>query len=111
MKAKWITALMIAMFSGALAMSSAASAGGVGSSGTTEQWTGFNKLDQNGDGRISQQEADAQPMLAERFKRLDKNNDGHLDHGEFSRFEAMERGKHRDEGRVWGSNLHEGEHW
>lgn len=111
MKTMWITALMIVTFSGVLAMNSVVSAGEMGSSGTTGQLAGFKDLDQNGDGRVSQQEANAQPMLAERFKRLDNNSDGYLDHGEFSRFETMERGKHRDEGRVWGPNLHEGEHW
>ncbi|MCO6442355.1 MAG: hypothetical protein J5I81_15055 [Nitrococcus mobilis] len=92
MKMKWITAAMIATFSGALAVGMAASAGGMGSSHSGGYGTGFNKLDVDQDGRISQQEAAANPTLAERFERLDQNGNEQLDHGEFSRFETMERG-------------------
>lgn len=89
MKAKWITALMLAMFSGALA--TAASAGGMGNSGIKGWETNFNKLDENNDGRISLQEAEAKPDLAQSFKRFDDNHNGKLDKGEFSRFETMDR--------------------
>lgn len=93
MKAKWITAAMIATFSGALAVGMTASAGGMGSSHSgSGQATSFNKLDVDQDGHISQQEATANPVLAERFKRLDQNGNEQLDQAEFSRFETMEGG-------------------
>ncbi|EAR23399.1 EF-hand domain-containing protein [Nitrococcus mobilis] len=107
MKAKWMTAAMIAAFSGALAVGTAASAGGMGSSHSGEQGTSFNKLDADQDGRISQQEAAANPALAERFKRLDQNGNEQLDQGEFAQFETMQREKRKTK-----VDEHKGmEHW
>lgn len=116
MKAKWLTPLMIATFSSALAVGSAVSAGGMGSGGTGGHWHSFNQLDRNSDGRISQQEANADPRLAEHFKRLDSNKNSHLDQGEFAQFETMQRSKHRTNRMEQKSDrdhgdYHEGEHW
>lgn len=88
MNAKWIRALMIAMFSGALAVGFAGSAGAM-------HTTSFKTVDQDKDGRISQQEADAYPMLVDHFKRFDNDNNGKLDQAEFSRFETMEHDMHK----------------
>lgn len=104
MKAKWMTPLMIAAFSAALATGAAVSAGGMGSgmkghenSGGTAGHGGastmnFTKLDQDGDGRISKAEAAAHPGLADQFQRLDTDGDGQLQKGEFAQFERMEQG-------------------
>lgn len=107
MNAKWITPLMIAMFSGALV---AGFAGSVGAKHTTS----FNELDEDKDGHISQQEADGHPMLVDHFKRFDNDNNGKLDQAEFSRFETMERDMDRmkqDKSRGRGPGLPESEHW
>lgn len=90
MKTKWIAVVMIATFSGALAAGMTASASGMGSH-NNGQGTNFNKLDVDQDGRISQQEAAVNPMLVERFKRLDQNGNEQLDQGEFSQFETIKR--------------------
>lgn len=101
MKAEWMTAVLIASFSGALAVATGASGGGMGSDmkshensgGTTEYGNSskvdFKKLDEDGDGRISRAEAAARPQLGEYFQRLDRNRDRQLDKGEFSQFETM----------------------
>lgn len=111
MKVKWTTALMIATFSGALIVGTAAAAANAGGTDNnmlghekTGSGTGygnatkmdFSKLDRNGDGQISQQEAAANPTLAQQFKRLDNNGDGALEKSEFSRFETMEHGTQRN---------------
>lgn len=44
----------------------------------------FRQLDADGDGVISQQEADKMKGLVERFQAADKNQDGKLDRGEFT---------------------------
>lgn len=104
MKAKWMTSLMIAAFSAALAIGTGVSAGEMGSgmkghenSGGTAGDGGastmnFTELDQDGDGRISQAEAAAHPGLADQFQRLDSDGDGQLEKGEFAQFEKMEHG-------------------
>ena len=48
----------------------------------------FQALDTNGDGVISQQEADANPELASNWQQADKNADGQVDMSEFSAFET-----------------------
>lgn len=44
----------------------------------------FKKADANGDGRITRDEAEKMPGMAERFDALDKNKDGALELGEFA---------------------------
>ncbi len=58
-----------------------AAAGGAGS-------TTFSALDMNRDGNISQDEADADPMLAQQFQQVDSNGDGAINQSEFSAFET-----------------------
>lgn len=55
-----------------------------------EQQAGYDKLDQNRDGVISQQEADAAPGLKDAWDRVDTNMDGLVDRSEFSAFETTE---------------------
>jgi Ca2+-binding EF-hand superfamily protein len=44
----------------------------------------FRALDRNGDGRITQQEAQANELVLENFSAADANNDGYLSLAEFS---------------------------
>ena len=116
MKAKWLTPLLIAMFSGALVVGGAVGAGGMRTGATADPWHGFNKLDEDGDGHISQQEANAHPTLAEHFMHFDKNKNGHLEQGEFAQFQTMQRGKHRtsrmeQNARGDHGDYHEAQHW
>lgn len=102
MKVKWTTALITAMFSGALAVGGAATAGGMGSgmkghettqgtsaSGSSGSTMDFSKVDEDGNGFISRAEAARHGRLGDNFKRLDRNQDRQLDKAEFSRFETM----------------------
>lgn len=50
----------------------------------------FNKLDKDGNGVISQQEASANKELMKQWKKLDKNSDGSLEKSEFAGFESAE---------------------
>lgn len=70
MKVQWILAAAFALTSG-LAVAA-----------------GAQTLDQDGDGTISKQEAQADPKLAENFDSLDQNGDEVLDSAEFAQFEA-----------------------
>lgn len=120
MKAKWMTAVMIAAFSGALAIGAGASAAPQnrgfdqgnppGQYKTKEGITrlDFNKLDQNKDGRISQKEAAADPLLAAHFKGIDSNSDGQIEKGEFARFETMEHGKQMHQMKQQDKNVNPG---
>lgn len=121
MKAKWTTAVMIAAFSGALAIGTGASAApqtrGFDQGNTTGHYKtdegttrlDFNKLDQNNDGRISKEEAAADPTLTDHFKRLDNNSDGQIEKGEFARFEAMEHGKQMKQMKKQDKNVNPGQ--
>ena len=104
MKATWMTALLTAMFSGALVVGGVASAGGMGSgmkghetkegtsaTGSSGSMMDFSKVDQDGDGYISRAEAAGHGKLGDNFRRLDRNQDRQLDKAEFSRFETMEQ--------------------
>ncbi|HET7127021.1 MAG TPA: hypothetical protein VFI26_08025 [Lysobacter sp.] len=51
------------------------------------------KLDTDGDKRISSKEAAAQPELAQRFARLDANRDGYLDRSDWQARMAQKRGE------------------
>lgn len=51
----------------------------------------FEALDGDGDGYISQTEAQAQKELSEHWKQADQNKDNKLDISEFSAFEGRER--------------------
>jgi Ca2+-binding EF-hand superfamily protein len=53
----------------------------------------FIKLDVNADGYISALEASADKSLHENWNTTDANQDGQIDAGEFSAFEAMEQPK------------------
>lgn len=52
----------------------------------------FASLDTNGDGYISQSEAQQDQNLSQSFNRVDANHDGKLDEGEFASFEAQSAG-------------------
>ncbi len=75
MKAKWTVALITALMTGA------AFAAGSGKAG-------METLDANGDGQISQEEAQAHPELAKQFDSLDQDGSGSLERAEFARFET-----------------------
>lgn len=56
--------------------------------GPIEQESGFQGLDTNGDGMISQEEAAENPQLVDRWLDLDRDESGTLDPGEFAAFSA-----------------------
>lgn len=47
----------------------------------------FKQLDKDGDGAISEQEAQAESKLSKSWSKFDKNGDGKLDREEFAKFE------------------------
>lgn len=47
----------------------------------------FQKLDTNGDGHISKQEARKDPRLQGQFAQADKDGNGKVERGEFAKFE------------------------
>ena len=49
------------------------------------QGGGFNRLDTDGDGRISREEAKANPQLGQNFDLIDANKDGYIDRSEMFR--------------------------
>jgi Ca2+-binding EF-hand superfamily protein len=51
------------------------------------------KLDANGDKRVSRAEAAAKPEFAQRFDKLDANRDGFLDRGDWQARMAQKRGE------------------
>ncbi|MCA1804943.1 MAG: hypothetical protein LC646_06320 [Xanthomonadaceae bacterium] len=55
--------------------------------GTSER---FQKLDLDGDGRISSTEASRDTQLSAVWDQIEKKDDGYLDRSEFSAFETME---------------------
>ena len=57
--------------------------------GTSER---FQKLDLDGDGRISSTEASRDPELSAVWDQVEKKEDGYMDRSEFSAFETMEEG-------------------
>ena len=81
MRKEW-TILAVALFSGT------AIAGG----------TAFSKLDANHDGKISKQEAAADPALEAHFSQADTNQDGALEQGEFAAMETAPGAVHNDGG-------------
>jgi hypothetical protein len=58
--------------------------------GTSER---FQKLDLDGDGRISSTEASRDPQLSAQWDQIEKKDDNYMDRSEFSAFETMEEGK------------------
>ncbi len=79
------------------AMSGAAFATGTGTEGATqgydEQSMKLQSVDMNMDGVISEQEAQGNPQLVDRWDELDTNSDGQLDQDEFARFEMEGTGE------------------
>lgn len=66
--------------------------GSVYAGGAMKGAMGFDQLDKDGDGLISQQEAAQHAMLNSKFNDADKDGDGQVDEAEFSAFETMETG-------------------
>lgn len=52
----------------------------------------FSELDQDGDGQISREEAEAHPDLAENFDQYDESGTGALDESEFAAFQESQTG-------------------
>lgn len=52
----------------------------------------FKQLDTDGNGLISQMEAEKDMTLSKNFKEADKDGSGQLDQAEFSAFETMDSG-------------------
>ncbi len=50
----------------------------------------FTRLDTNMDGKISQEEANADSTVSGQFSTLDQNQDSQVDQAEFARFEITE---------------------
>ncbi|MDT8448900.1 MAG: hypothetical protein RQ847_01880 [Wenzhouxiangellaceae bacterium] len=75
---------------GAMALTTGiAVAGDEGKELTEEQKSLMSQLDSNGDGVISNSEAQNHPELAQRFQELDENRDSVLEQAEFARFEIQ----------------------
>ena len=51
----------------------------------------FTKLDADGDGMVSSEEATADPVLSKDWAAVDLNQDGKLERAEFSAFEQMSK--------------------
>jgi len=51
----------------------------------------FSKLDANGDGMVSSEEATADPVLSKDWAAADLNQDGQLERAEFSAFEQKSK--------------------
>lgn len=81
MRKEW-TILAVALFSGT------AIAGG----------TAFSKLDTNHDGKISKQEAAADPAVEAHFSQADANKDGSLERSEFAAMETAPAAGHKGSG-------------
>ena len=62
------------------------------STGASTNRTGFDRLDKNGDGFISRDEAKDAAELNTRFSELDKNNDGKLSREEYNALDTAARG-------------------
>ena len=62
------------------------------STGASTNRTGFERLDKNGDGFISRDEAKDAAELNTRFSELDKNNDGKLSREEYDALDTGTRG-------------------
>ena len=61
----------------------------------------FTKLDTDGDGMVSSEEATADPILSKDWAEVDLNQDGQLERAEFSAFEQMSKeGKMSKEGEM-----------
>ena len=90
MRKEW-TILAVALFSGT------AVAGG----------TAFSKLDTNHDGKISKQEAAANPAVEAQFSQADTNKDGSLEQSEFSALETAPAGSHESNGMQQAPSMHQ----
>ncbi|HEB94832.1 MAG TPA: hypothetical protein ENI96_00175 [Sedimenticola thiotaurini] len=65
-------------------------AGGIAVAGESEQFT---RLDANGDGMISMDEAAVDSELTKAWSAIDANQDGQIERAEFSAFEEQEKAK------------------
>ena len=61
-------------------------------SSKANEWPSFNKVDTDGNGAISMDEARAVPGLADTFAQYDKNNDGQLSKSEY---ESAKKAAHK----------------
>lgn len=59
-----------------------ATAASIATAASPEHGQRFDRLDANGDGRLSREEAAAYPELAQRFEQIDANKDGFLSRDE-----------------------------
>ena len=91
-------ALIIAIASAAFSTSVLAAEVGAESSGSADvtgssagistDTEGFARLDADGDGKLSREEAQADPRLSSQWDSLDANADGNVDESEFSALEG-----------------------
>ncbi|RDH95372.1 EF-hand domain-containing protein [Caldimonas thermodepolymerans] len=85
----WRVRPLLAVALGALALpaqaqvTAAAGAPGYASPGREAIQRLFLRVDTDGDGRLSRQEAERLPAIAERFDEIDADHDGRLDPDEF----------------------------
>lgn len=94
-KTKFISNLLVAALSCVAFV--AIAGGGAAKELTMEQKDLMKRLDANQDGVISQEEASAHPVLAQRFREIDRNGDQRLEKAEFARFEVTPTEKSKDQ--------------
>lgn len=70
-------------------MSGSSMSGGSSNQLSQQQQQQFQRLDTNNDGKISQDEAQADPQLSQQFSSADSDSDKNISKGEFAQFEAQ----------------------
>lgn len=88
MKRKLATSLTKGM-AAAIVLALGASTGAY-AAGAMKSTMGFGELDKDGNGLISQEEAEHDKMLSAKFMDTDQDGDGQVNEAEFSAFEVME---------------------